>query len=508
MLALVVGAPATVVADPVPLSWDVGGYFRTRLARIRGIPRKNPDFLSPDPRDLSAGADFGVMRLRLLPVLRYGADPDKPVASMHLQIDGFDNVVFGDNALLTAKPVFADPLSATDIDGVDIDTFEIERAWLQLSVPVGQLRVGRMPSHWGLGLLANGATGMDTDWGDPMGGSSNDRLLFATRPLTIANVLMDKGDASTPLIVVAAYDKLVEDPHDPLSDPPRGALPFVPWSNAADDVQQVVLAAVWNDPELNAASPEDELTAGVYFVNRWQESSESDLQILDLFWRLRYSPFGSDRPALMTSGEILTIQGESRSLSEGTLTEPNIWGGVVKLGAETECWTGIAEAGYASGDAIIADGDFTGRPIHRDYHVGMVLYPIVLAARSAHTFGDETSLWSKGGVYNSSYLFPQARWRPIPGLELVGAFLAAWADELTPVLGGSDRSDGSTACSLFQGDCFLGWEIDAAVKVRWGEDDLVRWSTELGILSGGEALESVLTEPTVWTVQSRIAMVW
>ena len=42
--------------------------------------------------------------------------------------------------------------------------------------PFGQLRVGRQPQHFGLGLLANGGNGIDQDFED-----NADQILFATR---------------------------------------------------------------------------------------------------------------------------------------------------------------------------------------------------------------------------------------------------------------------------------------------------------------------------------------
>ena len=508
--ACAIGAPGD---DESVLDWDVNGYYRARIARINGLPRKNPDFLQR--KDIGAKADYGFMRLRLEPSLKYGPNPKLPIAALYMQIDGLDNVVFGDNDLIADTPVFGDILSATDINAIDIDTLQLRRAWLEFLVPVGLMRVGRMASNWGLGLLANGGDGLTGDFGDPLRGSTTDRILFATRPLTIYNVLAKDDDRVTPLILVAAYDKIVEDPHLEATDfrydseePPRGVLPFVSLSDRKDDVQQVVFAVVWNDKKFNKAAPQDELTLGTYFTHRWQTSSESKVSIGDLFWRFKYSFFGKEGPQLFSEGEVLTIQGTSRAISAGTLTEPNIWGGAGRIGALADAWDAVLEAGHASGDAVIADEDFTSRPLNADHRVGLVMFPIVLNARTANQFSDNPSLWSRGGVYNATYLYPHGRYRPFDGVEVVGAVLLAWADELTPVIGGSQRDDGGTSCGAFAGDCFLGVEGDLAVKIDWGPDDLLRWSTEVGLMKAGKALETVLSDDLIWTLQSRIAMVF
>ncbi len=55
------------------------------------------------------------------------------------------------------------------------DSITVKRVWGEYSSPIGQLRFGRMPSHWGLGILANSGDGYDSDWQ-----STADRLMFIT----------------------------------------------------------------------------------------------------------------------------------------------------------------------------------------------------------------------------------------------------------------------------------------------------------------------------------------
>lgn len=51
----------------------------------------------------------------------------------------------------------------------------VKRVWGEFMTPVGQLRFGRMPSHWGLGVLANGGDYLDADYQ-----STADRIMFVT----------------------------------------------------------------------------------------------------------------------------------------------------------------------------------------------------------------------------------------------------------------------------------------------------------------------------------------
>ncbi|MCS6902319.1 MAG: hypothetical protein RMJ98_21985, partial [Myxococcales bacterium] len=67
----------------------------------------------------------------------------------------------------------------------------------------------------------------------------------------------------------------------------------------------------------------------------------------------------------------------------------------------------------------------------------------------------------------------------------------------------------------------IGWEADAAVKVKWlPSDDLpgagphdryrMNWSNEFGIMQAGRALAPRLAKnaDTLWTIQTRIAFLW
>jgi uncharacterized protein (TIGR04551 family) len=55
------------------------------------------------------------------------------------------------------------------------NSVDVQRAWAEYMTPVGQLRFGRMPSHWGLGMLANSGDGIDQDYQ-----TNSDRIMFVT----------------------------------------------------------------------------------------------------------------------------------------------------------------------------------------------------------------------------------------------------------------------------------------------------------------------------------------
>jgi uncharacterized protein (TIGR04551 family) len=55
------------------------------------------------------------------------------------------------------------------------NSVSVKRVWGEYMTPVGQIRFGRMPSHWGLGILANAGDYIDADYQ-----STADRIMFIT----------------------------------------------------------------------------------------------------------------------------------------------------------------------------------------------------------------------------------------------------------------------------------------------------------------------------------------
>lgn len=133
------------------------------------------------------------------------------------------------------------------------DSVRVKRAWGEYSTPVGELRFGRMPHHWGLGMLYNSGDGYDDDYQ-----STIDRLQFIT-----AFPALD-------LSVGASWDFPNEGASGSLALP--GAQPYD--LAQADDVDQYTLFLLYRkSPELEKLSLSRGnliLNAGAYFLYRNQ----------------------------------------------------------------------------------------------------------------------------------------------------------------------------------------------------------------------------------------------
>jgi uncharacterized protein (TIGR04551 family) len=185
---------------------ELHGYFRVRAELFHGFALgrfDDPVSLWPQPLDNStstnavlkcgsgkepcddksqAGAN---MRFRIAP--EFHLSDNLRILS---QIDLFDNLTLGStpNGYLpgarssTPSDPYA-PIGATTTTQTPptagqnslMNSIVAKRAWGEYATPVGQLRFGRMPSHWGLGILENSGDSYDSDWQ-----STVDRIMFTT----------------------------------------------------------------------------------------------------------------------------------------------------------------------------------------------------------------------------------------------------------------------------------------------------------------------------------------
>ncbi|MFH1729081.1 MAG: hypothetical protein ABIA04_11770 [Pseudomonadota bacterium] len=109
------------------------------------------------------------------------------------QIDVLDNAFFGDSAeslatsstpaVYAASSTDETPEAVSDIvatslaftEGQSSSFIYLKRAWAEILFPVGYLKLGRQPSHFGLGIFENAGNGLDDNFGNTV-----DRISFET----------------------------------------------------------------------------------------------------------------------------------------------------------------------------------------------------------------------------------------------------------------------------------------------------------------------------------------
>lgn len=181
--------------------FSLDGYFRLRTDWMKqmdlgfsdlspedtgGAPYSNPLACRAEASIAGCENSFGAanIRLRLEPIIHLDER-----SSVHMQIDVLDNIVLGsthadqNNGQQTPTGVLSDNQQAPQAGSNSIgDSIVVKRAWAEIDAPVGVLKFGRMPWHWGMGIFANaggsdpihGSYNLDADFGD-----SVDRLTFS-----------------------------------------------------------------------------------------------------------------------------------------------------------------------------------------------------------------------------------------------------------------------------------------------------------------------------------------
>ncbi len=391
---------------------EQGGGYCTPEEIDRGDDDDPQHAIYPCKNGTQAGAN---MRFRLNPELHI-SDNLRVIS----QIDMLDNVVFGSTPNTFANQpaagggyaVVREPRSQVSFfsDTQDPpasgrnslqDSISVKRAWAEFALPVGEIRFGRMPNHWGLGMYLNSGDGYDDDYQ-----STIDRLQVIT------------GLKPLELYFSAAMDFPSEGATSDSVSLPNPQ----PYDLAQlDDVDQYTFSiARKKNPELERlALTRGDLVfnGGAMLIYRTQQLDDrigttgscaadgaatfgcqpGDLAFVrrgahawipDLWLELKYKRF-------RFGAEAITVQGSVENLSDGSTASNNIAGGepydIRQWGIATELEQKLAEdklqlafyAGWASGDPDedslapggpqLGDTTFSTFRFHPSYHVDLIL---------------------------------------------------------------------------------------------------------------------------------------
>ncbi len=175
---------------------SIDGYMRLRADWLKNLNQGYHDIGQgipfPEPLSCSEMTPEGVtdcansigttnMRVRLEPTIHLSE-----TLALHLQIDALDNLVLGS----TTERLGGAPSSLSMRQGEPQNgenspwaSIRVKQAWADVKTPLGDLRFGRMPNHWGLGIL-NHAGGYDwihgTTCTDCDAGDTADRFMFGS----------------------------------------------------------------------------------------------------------------------------------------------------------------------------------------------------------------------------------------------------------------------------------------------------------------------------------------
>ncbi len=235
-LTSLAAAPALALepwSDPDPPNegtrWTLGDFGFRAGAEYRA------QFLYINPIGLNSEADRETSwiehRLRLDAAVDY-----RDKVRVVLSSDVLDGVLWGDNGdfggtpssnsginVSTKNPNVTRPcVGLTGPDALDANSYsytvcpqepiKIRKAYGEVSLPFGLLRIGRQPVNLGMGVQAADGDGRPNRFGISRTGSVVDRVLFATKPLEAFKPKEQRStSANEGLILALAYDRWVTD---------------------------------------------------------------------------------------------------------------------------------------------------------------------------------------------------------------------------------------------------------------------------------------------------------
>jgi len=431
----------------------ITGQYSSRVlppitGRVGGTPTQMPKS-EPMSGGTLAGAN---MRFRLEPTLNI-SDEIRIIA----QIDMLDNLVLGSTPEaytgVSLNPYYPLPaFSQTQTaphrgNNSYTDSITLKRAWGEVTTPFGQLRFGRMPSHWGLGILVNDGNCFDCD-----GGANADRIMFITRVLN--HYIIPAIDFQSEGVTTKGTGYPQEFYYQPIDAEQR------------DDVQQYVLAVARRDkPEEIKEALENNKTVlnyGLYNVlrlqsydfpdyyqtgnapDRAQNLVRRDVKLyigspwFKLMWRKLHIEFEVD----FIAGEIGDATNKNADVfpndAPGAAAEADAldlsifqWGGVLQADYKflrDKLKVGV-EAGMASGDDAPGWGlNPIAKPVY-DLEDGTKTRGYALDPFGPRQFGDyyraDGSLVKDRNItnfrFNPDYRIDMILWR-----EVIGQFTDAW----------------------------------------------------------------------------------
>lgn len=357
------------------------------------------------------------------------------------------------------------------------------RVWGEALTPIGVVRAGRQPSHWGLGLFSNDGEHKQL-FGDNHLADTYDRIAFATKPL----------GADSNLIVALVGDQVVED---------SPSLMVSGLDGNYDDVYEGIALALYST---------DPLKLGVYQVLRSQNTTKSKILITDAYGYLdigllyggfeMYWVYGKTQAAPhYVIGKEMIFQEEDLSLS--------VWNWAAEVGLRGEKYDGILRLGNAAGDAdSIGDKQISGMSMNPNYRAGLIMFDYANANRVERLIAERidtlkylqdlgrvtadqieeleeaTSLSrTRGAVNNAFFLNPVITYMPLAELTTRFGFLWAQAND------GVYLSDKPGAVSPRRYN--YGYEFD--LGVHYLIDDAFRLGLEAAYFIPGDLFDRMET---------------
>ncbi len=436
-----------------------------------------------------------------------------------VSVDALDGVLWGDNGSLGSSPspnsganvTAKNPNLATACIGLKggdplspqsygytlcpATPLFIRKAYGEISLPFGLLRVGRQSTSDGMGVQSSDGEGRANRFGVARTGNVTDRVLFATKPLEALKpeALRDRS-ATEGLIVGATYDRIV-------TDSP---------SSFRQAVHQVTGGFRWLVPRHPLGR---ELRFSGYYVYRFDRQYGTAIDSIGLRAMSRFGDFQAGFDAALVLGSTREVSEAYRTIT----SDPTVDQTVRQAGAravvryDRSLFTAYLEGDFASGsDNPAPRAPLTQFTFAEDTNVGLLMFKHALRFQSARsslagvellkrlgaTSFPAEAIDTRGAMTNALALFPQLDLRPWDGWLFRAGALIAWT--ATPLISPIQSLQARQGARLedylvnFAGGKpgrFYGTELDGRIQYRVFEHFIV--DLEGAVLFPGSALQDV-----------------
>jgi hypothetical protein len=404
LLAVLLFAGAASAFD-----FSMHGYYRDRVVGTDDLDLQDKNDI-PYPNDRFGFISYNQMRLRLEPALKLNDN-----LSLQAQFDILDNILFGSKdtrELSIIAPVVGQqtlPPGAGSFYMTGPSTvgengaINVRRVWADILTPLGKFRIGRQPSHWGLGIFQNDGNELQGDFGD-----TADRLMWL--------IQHDIGGAGT-----FTGGVLWDIAYEAQFDPRITGLTVAPASNNRD-TQQYAAILMFDRPEMTVGlfggirrrnGPDGATTMTVQDAlgNDVEAGIDGDtfLYFTDLYARYTWRNYSFKFEGVFIGGDVTTglaisaIPFQGLGAGEGIIQLPpkqdmQTFMAAFEAAGHYDFGDWLLQAGYAEGDGTPLSQRVTQLGFRPDYTIALMMFHMPLGT-SPSLYGQKA-----GGGGGTEYL--------------------------------------------------------------------------------------------------------
>lgn len=517
------------------LDFSAHGYYRNRAVGYQDTDLQTTNNSIAYDNNRLGFVSYNQMRLRITPNLKLNDN-----ISIQTELDFLDNVLYGSsdtrelNVLSPIVGTLTMPAGAgsfwmTGGTAGDHQSINVRRVWTDILTPIGKFRLGRQPSHWGLGIFQNDGRGVNADFGDTV-----DRVLYIFQT--------DAADAGT-ITGGLLWDIALEAQRDQrigFGDTVRElAMP-----GNSRDTQQYGAMVMFDRPETtlgisggvrrrNGTNGNTTMNVTDALGNTVSAGTDGNtlLYFLDLYARYQYENYNFQLEGVYLGGKIstgLAIDAiQFAGLGAADASSPCGSGGIICLPQDQSMQVFMAafeaegkyswggswqfQTGFAEGDGDVLSGKITQLGFRPDYQIAFLMFNRPLGTSpsyyggTAATPGTTSYLgggqWVTGNYVNNALYVTAAykhrfdmakRFAGCEWIDVGGKVITAWAHkknvnvDFAQVVGTTNLPTlTETASSMFKR--WYGVELDLMAQAKLFE--YLKFSFDSGMLVPGRAYD-------------------